>query len=530
MQTFFVIIMLILSACIAMIIQNWLLRKISVNYVALVVGILVGLIPQVDTSIFMNRPELFMGMVVAPLLFFEGQNNRLYDIARSWKSIVSITVVMIIITTITAAFSIQWIFNLSLPLCFILAAISTPTDATATESVTHGLKMPNRVSKYLKNESLFNDASGIILLEMAISWYISKKLELAHTFVSFLYSAGGGIIVGLIIAAFLVLIRQKLLRANLSFVKNSYNPLNAIGLLYALTPTLLYYFAESIHVSGIITVVVAGLVHRAEIERSRLTNVYATYNSFQLSSIITDILNAIVFVVLGLTLVRTSDDALLPSRIDLAIWIGVLLYVANVAIRYLYSYFILKLTNHDAWIFALGGIHGAVTFALAYTLDHTLISGSDFHLILFSEAVLIILSMVIPTLLFKFLLPKEKTDVEQEQAINKVKRDMVEYALTELDKIYLPKKLRKQIIFDLRAQIDETSMKDFLHELRKSIKQPEMSASEREFRDEVYRYAFRLERNYLGQVAQQEQDYRSSFRALYRQILLAETLFLNEEE
>lgn len=530
MQTFYVIVMLILSACFSMIIQNWLLRKISVNYVALGIGILVGLIPQVDTSIFMSRPELFMGMVVAPLLFFEGQNNRLYDIVRSWKSIISITVVMIILTTVVAAFSVQWLFNLSLPLCFILAAISTPTDATATESVTHGLKMPNSVGEYLKNESLFNDASGIILLEMATSWYISKKLELVHTFTSFLYSAGGGIIIGLIIAAFLVLIRQKLLRANFNFVRSSYNPLNAISVLYILTPTLLYYGAESIHVSGIITVVVAGLVHRAEIERSRLTNIYTTYNGFQLSSLITDILNAIVFIVLGLTLVRTGDGRLLPNRIDLAVWIGVILYIINVLVRYLYSHFIIKLSNHNAWVFALGGIHGAVTFALAYTLDHTLISNNNFHLILFGEAVLIILSMIVPTLLFRFLLKKEKTDLEQERTITKIKSNMVKYALSELEKIYIPKKFRKQITFDLMAQIDETSMADFLHELRKSIKQPELSNNEREFRDEIYRYAFRLERNYLGQIAQQEQEYRRGFRTLYRQILLAEVMFLHENE
>lgn len=116
--------------------------------------------------------------------------------------------------------------------------------------------------------------------------------------------------------------------------------------------------------------------------------------------------------------------------------------------------------------FALGGIHGAVTFALAYTLDHTLISNNNFHLILFSEAVLIILSMVIPTILFKFILPKEKTDLEQEEEIDKIRRKMVDYALKELDKIYLPKKIRKQIKFDLNAQINETSMQDFLRELK----------------------------------------------------------------
>lgn len=67
----------------------------------------------------------------------------------------------------------------------------------------------------------------------------------------------------------------------------------------------------------------------------------------------------------------------------------------------------MKMTNYSALVFSLGGIHGAVTFTLAYTLDKNLISSNSFHLILFSEAVLIILSMIILTVIFQFILPKK---------------------------------------------------------------------------------------------------------------------------
>lgn len=527
MHALVLVIGMCLAASIAMIIQNWLLRKVSVNYIALIIGIILALV--LGAKVISFQPELFMGLIIAPLLFFEGQQNRLYSIARSWKSIVSITVIMILIATMFAAFSLKLTMGLSLSLSFILAAISTPTDATATESVTHGLKIPHVVEKYLKNESLFNDASGIILLNMAVSWYLSKHLQIGFTFVRFLYSAIGGIVFGLLASIVLVLIRQQLLRRNLKFVANNYDPTTAILLLYILTPILLYYAAEEIHVSGIIAVVVSGLIHNAETERSRLTNLNFIYNGFQTIRTLSDLLNCIVFVGLGASLVLVMQGKFLPSRIDLAIVIGLVLYIANVLVRFIYSYVVLKMGNRDSWIFALGGIHGAVTFALAYTLDATLISSSRFHLILFSEATLIILSMIIPTIIFHFILPKERSDEEKEMAIDKVKEDMVKYALTELNKIYLPKKIRKQLEFDLKAQINETSMKDFLHELKKSIKQPEATSDELEFRDEIYRYAFRLERNYLGQVAQQKQEYREGFLSLYREILLAEVLFLNSD-
>lgn len=314
------------------------------------------------------------------------------------------------------------------------------------------------------------------------------------------------------------------------FSNENFTTMTPIVVIYILTPIILYYLAEHIHVSGIIAVVVAGLAHNAEFERSKLTHVYNIYNDFQISHILSEILNSVVFIGLGTNIVLATRGNLLPNRIDLAIEVGVLLYVVNILVRYAYSYLVLKSSNKDAWIFSLGGIHGAVTYALAYTLDNTLVSVNNFHLVLFSEATLILLSMIVPTFLFRFILPKDKPDIEKKKVIDQVKEEMVNYALAELDKIYLPKKFRKQLIFDLHAQINETSIEDFLRELKKTIKQPELTPEEHEFRDEIYRYAFRLERNYLGQIAQKEQEYRSGFLTLYREILLAEILYLHSDE
>lgn len=138
---------------------------------------------------------------------------------------------MILLIAVAASFSLKWLLGLSLPLGLILASISAPTDAMAAESITHGLKLPTIVEHHLKNESLFNDASGIILLNMAISWYLSRQLEIAHTVVDFPYSMLRGIIFGLIVSAILVLFRQGLLRRNLKFVQSTFHSTTAILLL-----------------------------------------------------------------------------------------------------------------------------------------------------------------------------------------------------------------------------------------------------------------------------------------------------------
>ena len=73
--------------------------------------------------------------------------------------------------------------------------------------------MPKKIDFYLKDESLFNDASVIILLNMAVDWYIHKQLRIGAAIGSFLYSAGGGIILGSLVAAALIFLRQNGLRS-----------------------------------------------------------------------------------------------------------------------------------------------------------------------------------------------------------------------------------------------------------------------------------------------------------------------------
>src|SRR5699024_9540047 len=123
---------LVFAVAMATMIQQRFLQKISVNYIALVIGMAIALVPQTNLLIENFNSEVFLGLIVAPLLFFEGQRTRLYSILRSWRAIVGLTVVMIVLATVVAGLGVYAI-GLSLPLSFILASVSTPTDATATE-------------------------------------------------------------------------------------------------------------------------------------------------------------------------------------------------------------------------------------------------------------------------------------------------------------------------------------------------------------------------------------------------------------
>lgn len=98
-----------------------------------------------------------------------------------------------------------------------LAAIVTPTDATALESVTEGLAVPKGIGRALNLESLFNDATGLVVLELALLWMNTGTFSFVHGFEEFLVVAGGGAIVGALAGVVLLYIRQHLLRAQFSY-------------------------------------------------------------------------------------------------------------------------------------------------------------------------------------------------------------------------------------------------------------------------------------------------------------------------
>ena len=87
MQVVIFIGFIVFAVAFATIIQQRFLKRISVNYIVMAIGAAIALVPQTNSLIENFSSELFMGLIVAPLLFFEGQRTRLYNVLRSWRAI-----------------------------------------------------------------------------------------------------------------------------------------------------------------------------------------------------------------------------------------------------------------------------------------------------------------------------------------------------------------------------------------------------------------------------------------------------------
>ncbi|WP_125590856.1 cation:proton antiporter [Companilactobacillus jidongensis] len=466
-------IVLLIAVAVSSFISN-LLPKISGTYISLIIGIIVGLIPLTNQAVLSFNDEIFMLFIIAPLLFFEGQKTKTYLVRRKIKNILSTAVFLAIISAVIGTIILHSVAGITFSLALIIISISTPTDATAMGSVSDGLTLPTHVNIVLKMESLFNDATGIVLLQAALIWYSTGHLALSQNISAFFVSAIGGIVFGVITAGLLMLFRQLL-------VRTSYNSITAQNLLYLMTPFIIYVLAEKLAVSGIIAVVSAGLIFNNEASRSRFSAPKQFHAGVQMSQFLTEILNSFVFVVLGITLTRIVKQQFNNSNSSFS-WLGVafLVYVISLITRFIYGQLISKLSIREALIFAFGGIHGSVTLAMAFSVIGASITSKSqiFNFIILVESAVIILSMLVPTILFRFVLPADEQDLESKIKINQIRNNMVQLGIEHVQKMKIDEIVKQSVIYDLRDQIKNNSIGSFLKQWRFAGSQEALYTSE----------------------------------------------------
>ena len=199
-------------------------------------------------------------------------------------------------------------------------------------------------------------------------------------------------------------------------------------------------------------------------------------------------------------------------------------------VRYLYGRLIIRYDRRESIVFSLGGIHGAVTLALALTISVDFLGSQSYNLVIMSEAVLIILSMLVPIIVFQFILPHNVSDEEAHIVMDKIRSEMVKRALVVVHKMYLPQRVKRHVIYTLLNQKRVVKTREYMRVLLKTIDQPNLSKSEQYLQRLAFFRAFAIEREYLEMIGQKESKYRTYILNLYNDVLLAESLIIEPED
>lgn len=257
-----------------------------------VVGIALSFIPGMPHP--MAEPEWILAGVLPPLLYSTAVNMPAHDFRRNFKAISGLAVVLVAVTTLGAGWLFHWLLpDLGWPTAFALGAVISPTDAVAATSVGKKLGLPSRLVTVLEGEGLVNDASALVLLRSAIA-AIAGSVSVWGIAGDFLYAVVIAIAVGLVVGYVNVRIRALLddtvLNTAISFV----------------IPFIAFVPAEEFEASGVLAVVVAGLVTGHQSPRYlRAQDRIAEATNWRTLAFL---LESAIFLLMGLGLKRLIDE------------------------------------------------------------------------------------------------------------------------------------------------------------------------------------------------------------------------------
>lgn len=262
--------------------------KIPHPILLVLVGIVIGLIPWLPD--FALKPEIVFLIFLPPVLYAAAWYTSWPDFKANRRPISLLAIGCVIFTTCIVA----WVTHTYIPgfgwaEAFVLGAIVSPPDAVAATAATKGLSVPRRVITILEGESLVNDATGLIAYKYAVGAVLVGSFVLWEAGVQFLWVAGAGIGVGLLIGQIFLWVHK--LTPN--------NPTTDTTLTF-IAPYVSYLLAEEFHLSGVLAVVTSGLFmawHSSEVfsQQTRI-QATATWNT------VLFILNGIIFILIGLQL------------------------------------------------------------------------------------------------------------------------------------------------------------------------------------------------------------------------------------
>lgn len=433
----YIVVIILLVIAIAM---SAVASKVKVPYPVLLLmsGIAVGFIPGFD--FIPINPEVIFLIFLPPLLYNSAFNISIKEFKSNFRTISMMAFSLVFITMFSIAVVAQFLIpGMTWPLAFVIGAILSPPDAAAASGITKSLNLSHRTSTILEGESLINDASALIAYRVAVGVAIGGVFSFWDASLDFVLAIVGGCLIGVFLSYLFSYIIRNIKLENV-----------ALQSLNILLPFVAYLVAEELNVSGVLAVVMLGLLNASKIRKN---NIFSEKEKLQFRStwdVITYVLSGVIFILIGLEFPQVFSKIPAGSFVPLiisAIAIFLIALIIRIVVVFKHKWkldrFIsqidvvepksntrwskkhaervkeLKPLNwKDALIIGWSGMRGIVSLATALALPMTMNTGEALpqrQIVIFLTVLVVILMLVIQGLGLPFLIEYLGVEADEEE-------------------------------------------------------------------------------------------------------------------
>ena len=258
-----------------------------------IAGLIVGLLPWVPPV--RVTPDVVSLVVLPPLLYAASEELPWRDLLAVWRPVLVLAVGLVLASAAAVAAVAGAVAGIPASMAFVLGAVLASTDPVAVSALGRRLSLPPKVQALVQAESLFNDATSLVLFQIAVSFAVAGTAGhataggvLLHGAGQFAILAAGGAAVGGVLAAGIVRVRLRVTDPVLETV-------------FALvTPYAAYVLGAALHVSPVTAVIVTGLVIGGR--RERITTAQSRLQLHSVYQTVIFLLESVVFSLIGLQL------------------------------------------------------------------------------------------------------------------------------------------------------------------------------------------------------------------------------------
>ena len=429
-------------------------RAVNIPYpiVLVVGGLILGFVPGLPEVTL--QPDLVLVVFLPPLLYSAAFFASLRDLRAELRVITLLAVGLVLLTAAAVGAVVHAVVpGIPSAAAFALGAIVAPTDPLAATTIARRLAVPRRIINVLEGEGLLNDATALVLYRVAVGAAVSGSWSAPAAGLEFLGGAAGGIAIGLAVGWVIAEIRRRL-----------DDPLieTTISLLSGYAA---YIPAQRAHCSGVLAVVATGIYigWRAP----EISSANQRLNGYAMWELLTFLLNATLFVLIGLQLPTVVDGLSGHSAGSLAVQ-SAAVAATVIGVRLLWGftmpYLIRALDRRpqqrlrrEGWATRLiagwSGMRGAVSMAAALALPANF-PGRD--LAIFFTFVVILVTLVLQGLSLPWLIRRLDVhdDGAEEREELEARRRAADAALIRLDELALMDWTREDTVERMRGLYD----------------------------------------------------------------------------